>query len=183
MVAEKQGLTSREAEQLIELLGKLRWPVPENVFYAICENLVSCTVELAVLRSPDDPEILLIERHDKYFDGWHLPGGIQRPGERASETLARIMKEELDITAVGGTPEFIPEQLEFLKGTGSLEVSRGQERTWLFILWVAHEEIPGKQFFSLNTLPSNFLRHHKKIIDVVRIHISIHDCRKDGDDS
>ena len=166
-------LTTEENAELARLIRMIEWPTDLEVFYALCEKTVMSSIELAILqyryRSPV-PEILLIERHDPYFDGWHMPGSIVYPGRNAKKTISLILKREAGVEATHNTPRFI-ETSDVMQGDGPGQCRRGQEIHRLFLVILApFEFIPTtdvKKFFPLYRIPADTLPHHKVMIEYI----------------
>lgn len=164
-------MTDKEARQLTELLYKMKFPVPEEVFCALCENLIMCSTELAVLRRGERGlEILLTYRNDRYFKGWHITGTILLPGDTFESGANRVIKTEVKQKVT--TPEFIDHFMAH-KGTGDHEYMRGQVFAHLFKCFLK-EEYKGKgTFFPLDQIPEDTLPAHMYLISLVRKSTSV----------
>lgn len=91
-------LTKKETEQLALLLGKIDDPhsgLPQPVFDALCNVIPFTACELAIMNKKG--ELLLTWREDKWWKGWHFPGGLMRYRESFDE---RIKKTALQETGV-----------------------------------------------------------------------------------
>jgi ADP-ribose pyrophosphatase YjhB (NUDIX family) len=77
-----------------EGLGVPRLPGP--AFVALKGVVAQPTVEVLVTR--DGRDVLLTPRHDKHWDGWHLPGGFVGAEESLEAACARIGERELGVT-------------------------------------------------------------------------------------
>lgn len=167
-------LDDSEAQLLGELIRKLSWPVPKVVFDALCEKLIMCPLELAVLEERDDGLSLLLHHReqDAYYDGttWHMPGTILRPGETAETGLVRLIASE--VGSLRGTPEFFG-CYDVLKGTEAGTSERGQVMSRLFTVRIASDDVvsldDGKKFFPLASIEEKMLiNDHKLYVRLLR---------------
>lgn len=160
------ALTKSEEQELCQLLQKMTWPVSHEVFNTLCGTIITNPIELAVLRQTEnETDVLMIERHDKFFDGWHIPGTVVCPGDTEESALKRLIEKEVGATV--SRPRFI-DRMHFPKGTGEGENPRGQEISLLFVCEIGGEyKGPGK-FFPVGNIPETTLTSHKVLIDRVR---------------
>lgn len=169
-------LTEVENRQLIELLGRLTWPVPPDVFDAICENFSVTPIELAVVRDgKEGPEIFMIYRNDAYFKGWHITGSIIIPGRTVDFVLKDIITREVDISLAEPHFEFVRFR-QAMKGNGPDQSRRSQEVSLIHVLRLPNGTgIPldaERRFFPLDQLPEDIIAHHVNILADVRGYLS-----------
>lgn len=91
-------LTKKEIDQLAALLKKIDDPhggLPQPVFDALCDVVPFVACELAIMNKKG--ELLLTWRDDKWWKGWHFPGGLMRYRETVDE---RIKKTALNETGI-----------------------------------------------------------------------------------
>lgn len=70
--------------------------MPEQLFEAFLPKAVCAIVELVVRNKAG--KILLTWRDDKFYRGWHIPGGFMGVGESLEQAAQRIAKRELGST-------------------------------------------------------------------------------------
>lgn len=155
------ALTPDETESLVELLEKMERPYPEELFLALCANVIMCPVEIIPLTR--EGKVLLLRRPstDPWFSNlWHTPGSLQLKGDTITSTQQRIIENELqglDCSAL----EFFGYE-DVMRGSGEAENPRGQERPLIFVAWVKEESYQGDgRFFPIAELPDDTLSMHK----------------------
>ncbi|MDD5110210.1 MAG: NUDIX hydrolase [Patescibacteria group bacterium] len=92
------ALTKREQNQLVTLLGKIARPkrdLPESIFEALILVVPFLACELVVVDRHG--RILLTWRDDKYWRGWHFPGGLLRYGETFLHRIRYVARHELGV--------------------------------------------------------------------------------------
>src|SRR3989344_240010 len=99
-MANKIPLTPAEMEeqddQLADLLRRAKWPLSPKVFAALVSKTVSTPIELAVF--DNKLRILLFDRKDDEYEGYHMPGTVLRDNETVPDAVERLLKSEV----VGG---------------------------------------------------------------------------------
>ncbi len=158
-------LTPEESKELARLMKKVTFPVTPEVFDAWCEFFTINTVEIALMRNnaAGEREVFLTYRKDNYFDGWHIPGSVIRPGDSVQVVIDRVTKKELEMEI--STPTYL-RWFEREKGIGKDLCPRGQEISLLFsseLIGEPHEHEHGK-FFSFSNLPK-LIPQHPVLID------------------
>jgi len=94
-------MTEKKIQQLINLLKELKSSrlLPPNMPFKVWKELVTIVpapaVEVLVTRNGKD--FLLTERHDKFWNGWHIPGGFLLVKENIEEACNRLATKELGI--------------------------------------------------------------------------------------
>jgi len=128
------------------------------------------TADIAVLRLEEIPEILLIKRQDRPFEGlWALPGGFMEMEESLEETARRELLEETGIKA--------GELIRFDTYDRPGRDPRGRTVTQVFVMiWKADMGTPragsdasGLKWFGLNQLPELAFDHKEIIRDVIQM--------------
>lgn len=101
--------TSKDRQRiacLVEELGSLvpnaREGLPLDVFYLVSRLTPLVNVDLLIQN--EQQETLLVWRHDEFYHGWHIPGGIIRFKEVAANRIRAVAASELGAT-VEATPE------------------------------------------------------------------------------
>ena len=90
-------LTNKEIKKLVSLLAKIKNPhegLPQPVFDALCDVIPFVACELVVIGKKG---ILLTWREDKWWKGWHFPGGLLRYRESFDERIQKVAFDELGI--------------------------------------------------------------------------------------
>ena len=94
-------MTQEEKKTFLDLIEKIKSEnlLPPNMPFELWRGIHSImnlpTVEVLITKSGTD--FLLVERHDDYWDGWHIPGGFLLYKEPIEEACKRIAKKELGI--------------------------------------------------------------------------------------
>lgn len=94
-------MNKKEIKELTRLLKELKESglSPPNTPFAIWTELATIlpapAVEVLVTRTGRD--FLLTKRNDKYWQGWHIPGGFMLAKESVENACLRIAKKELGI--------------------------------------------------------------------------------------
>jgi|SRR3989344_2299849 len=154
-------LSKGEEKKLIYLLGKLDFPVSEELFQSIMSSFVSVPIELAVFN--DKNQILLIYREDKEYNGFHIPGTVLRNNEKVEDALNRLRNTEIRGLKIS-EPRPIG-WVEINKGFGEGEnKSRHEISLPHYCRLTEQNSAVEYNFFELNKLPENILPHHKKLI-------------------
>lgn len=159
------SLTEEEQFELVRLMHKLKFPVPLPVFEAWCKTFGIVCAEVAVFRDiGNGPEILLIYRKDKFFDGWHIPGCVHLPLECIQDTLRRVLEKEIMVEV--DKPIFY-KWFERLQGDGDGQSKRGYELSLVFTTNILGEfrENENEKFFPISNLPSNIVKGHIPIVE------------------
>lgn len=92
-------MTEENISKLVELLREIKSSdlLPPKMPFEVWREIVSLvpapTVE--VLISRNDKDFLLTERNDKYWQGWHIPGGYLLAKETIEDACNRLAKKEL----------------------------------------------------------------------------------------
>lgn len=158
-------LTKKSTGMLINLLGKLKWPLEKDVFHALMPRITSIPIELCVLDREN--RVLTFYRKDDEYDGHHMPGTVLRDNENVSQTVKRLIQSELvggDVTApknIGWT--------EIPRGNGRGENPTRHEISLLFITHLSSTYHGGGGVFSpFDALPDNILPHHRVLVEKFR---------------
>lgn len=82
--------------ELDGLFPDSRRGLPNELFYFVSRLTPLVNVDLLIRNDRD--EILLTWRHDRFYKGWHVPGGIIRFKETAAERITAVALSELGAT-------------------------------------------------------------------------------------
>lgn len=134
----------------------------QDVFYAFCEAVITCPVEVIPVTANGKVLMFLRDDDDKYFRNvWHTCGSIQLPRETIKQTLRRVLDKELDNYQKIGEPKFIG-ILENDMGDGEMECPREQERSVVYIQEIKETENNSKAaFFGFDEIPVNSIKFHR----------------------
>lgn len=91
-------LSQNEIKIFAKIAKKIKNPkagLPQGVFDAISQIVPFPACEIVVINQKK--EILLTWREDKWWKGWHIPGGLMRFGETFKERLEKTAKNELGV--------------------------------------------------------------------------------------
>ena len=76
-------------------IARPKQDVPQLIFDALTTFMPMVAVEIVVVNRRG--EMLLIWREDRYWHGWHFPGGLLRFGESFEERLQKTAQHELGV--------------------------------------------------------------------------------------
>lgn len=147
-------LTSQEKKKLVELLNKITQPhlgLPQEVFDALIKIVPFIACELAIVN--DKKELLLTWRNDKYWCGWHFPGGLLRFRESFDERIQAVAREELDVHI---------SNYAFLQPFNYLDGPRGHVVNLLFLCQTLDTPKSGRWF---KKAPKNIIGHHREFFE------------------
>ena len=84
-------------ELLTELAADLRGFIPDEAWLPAQQAFALPYMEMAVVRrnANGKVQILLVHRVDKYWSGWHIPGGLWRTIQTFRECIASLVRQEL----------------------------------------------------------------------------------------
>jgi ADP-ribose pyrophosphatase YjhB (NUDIX family) len=159
-------LTSEEWQQWSKLTERIQFEnkkIPLEAFHAWSEAFYTIAVELVPFRRKESGlEILLINRNDKYFKGYHTPGAILTPGETVSSKMDELVERELGLDPKNITPVFI-KNYDLPKGKGTNENPRGQTLNIVFACLI-EDEVKDGEWFRREDMPANLLKSFNLII-------------------
>ncbi|HEX5658951.1 MAG TPA: NUDIX domain-containing protein [Polyangiales bacterium] len=150
-------MTEEEVQELARLLRKasaegLGVPrLPKAAFVAMKGVIKQPTVEVLITR--DGRDLLFTPRHDKDWDGWHVPGGFVGAEESLEQACARIGSRELGVTVT----------LERLVGHYSWTDHPYASAISLLCLCRADAAPKDGQFFA--ELPANLITQHRAMLE------------------
>jgi len=91
------GARIREVIQELDgLFPDSRKGLPMELFYFVSRMTPLVNVDLLIRN--DENALLLTWRHDQFYKGWHIPGGIIRFKETAAERIKAVADSELGAT-------------------------------------------------------------------------------------
>ena len=153
------SLSPEEWSQWTELTKKIQFvdgKIPLEAFYAWSESFYTVAVELVPFRLVNgELEILLINRRDPYFDGYHTPGSILVPEKDTNEVMADLIVRELGPKARVKYLQFA-KYYDTMKGDGLGQSPRGQQINLVYTALIEGEVLEG-EWFSKDRLPANII--------------------------
>ncbi|MEK9182889.1 MAG: NUDIX domain-containing protein [Patescibacteria group bacterium] len=144
-------LTPKELKQLSSLLKKIDTPhagLPQPVFDALCGLVPFVACELVIVGKKG---ILLTWRKDKWWLGWHFPGGLLRYRESFEERIQAVARKELGINVI---------DYKFLFAKDCSQGERGHVVSLVFRCETAMTPKRGKFF---KKMPKNIIEAHKEL--------------------
>jgi len=144
-------LNSKEAKHIVSLIKKIDNPhegLPQPIFDALCGIVPFVACELVVINKKR--EILLEWRHDRWWCGWHFPGGLLRFRESFEERLDKVAWDELGINLVS---------YQFLFAKDYSQGLRGHTISLVFLCQTSMKPKKGKFF---KKMPENIIESHKE---------------------
>jgi ADP-ribose pyrophosphatase YjhB (NUDIX family) len=94
-------MNESDQKKLVKLLKNLKkekmYPpnMPFEIWRAIQDLVPTPTAEVIITRTGKD--FLLVERRDKFWGGWHIPGGFMAMGESSETACNRFSQKDLGI--------------------------------------------------------------------------------------
>lgn len=157
------ALAPEEIPLLVNLLGKMEWPVPHEVFRALCKYTTTNPIELVIWNGKN--EIFLVYRKDEDYDGYHMPGTVLRDNESVPQAIERLLKNEVPFYVY---PAKCIGWRETPRGTGEGEDPTRHQIALLYstntLMYKPKIGIPNAGFFHPQSLPTNTLSHHRPLI-------------------
>ncbi len=144
-------LTPKELKQLVSLLKKIDKPhegLPQQVFDTLCNIVPFVACELVV--KDKKKGVLLIWRDDKWFKGWHFPGGLLRYRESFDERIQSVAWKEFGVNIT---------KFKFLFPKDCSQGTRGHCVSLIFECETAMTPKKGKFF---KKMPKNIIDAHKE---------------------
>lgn len=151
----------KEIKQLTSLLKKIDNPqkgLPQEVFEALIKKIPFIGCELVIIRNANisiptsqTGEILLTWRDDKWWKGWHFPGGLLRYGESFKKRLTEVAKNELGVNF---------KSHKFLFPINYNQCPRGHGVSLVFLCETKTKPKAGRFF---KKMPKNIIREHKEL--------------------
>lgn len=131
--------------------------LPDEVFRLTTQLVPMVNVDLLIRNEAG--EILLTWRKDWYFpEGWHIPGGIIRLGEQASERIRQVAEKELHAE--------VDFQEEILAVTEFHYPELPCRSHFISLLYGCtlrtQPELPSNQWGFFRGMPENILEPHRK---------------------
>ena len=94
-------MTEEKIQQLVDLLKELKASnlLPPNMPFQVWKELVTIfpAPAVEVLITQNNKNFLLTERHDEFWNGWHIPGGFILAKENIIDACNRLAQKELGI--------------------------------------------------------------------------------------
>lgn len=150
-------LSQKDIRQFVRLAKKIDKPhegLPKEVFQALCKVVPFAACELAIVNAKK--EILLAWRDDKFWRGWHFPGGLIRFRETFEERIETTAWDELGVRI---------ENFKFLFPINYSQIERGHSVSLVFLCKTDMNPKKGKWF---KTMPKNIIEEHKEVWDKVK---------------
>ena len=144
-------LTAKEQKQLTSLLKKIDKPhdgLPQPVFDALCGVVPFVACELVLVDKKKG--VLLIWRDEKWFKGWHFPGGLLRWRENFEERIQAVAWKEFGVNI---------SKIKFLFPKDYSQSKRGHIVSLVFQCETVMTPKQGKFF---KTMPKNIINAHKE---------------------
>jgi len=145
-------LNQKELKQLTSLLKKIDKPhegLPQPVFDALCGVVPFVACELVVVDKKKG--VLLTWRNDKWWKGWHFPGGLLRYRESFDERIQAVAWKEFGVNI---------SKFKFLYPKDCSQSTRGHVVSLVFQCETAMIPTQGKFF---KTMPKNIIDAHRDL--------------------
>lgn len=152
-------LTKKETRQLSSLLKKIDNPhqgLPQTIFEALVKIVPLVACELVIVSKKG---ILMTWRKDKWWTGWHFPGGLLRYQESFNERIQKVAWDELGVQI---------SSYKFLHEKNYTHSQRGHEVSLIFLCKTKMEPKNGKFF---KRMPKNIIESHKELWAKVKKYI------------
>ena len=124
-----------------------------ELFDAVITVVPQAAIEVLVVDNIENPsKILLIYRADRYYLGWHFPGGYIRFGESFQGTVRSVIKRELDLKV---------KKMEDTNIKQSFVDHRGHTIVNVFLVELEGKSDRGQWF---DHVPEDLLKGHKEFL-------------------
>ncbi len=144
-------LNKKETKQLASLIKKIDNPhegLPQPVFEALTKIIPFVACELVVI---DKKGALLTWREDKWWRGWHFPGGLLRYQESFEERIEQVAWKEFGVNIAS---------FKFLFAKDCKQSNRGCGVSLVFLCKTAMTPNRGRYF---KKMPKNIIEEHKEL--------------------
>lgn len=144
-------INQKEIKQLVSLIKKIDNPhegLPKPVFDVLVKIVPFVACELVI---KEERGILLKWRDDKFWRGWHFPGGLLRVAETFEERIANTAWNELGINI---------KNHKFLCVKGYNTGVRAHTVSLVFLCETEMDPKNGKFF---KKMPKNIIEEHKEL--------------------
>jgi colanic acid biosynthesis protein WcaH len=144
------ALNVKEVKRLSLLLSKIECPhkgLPQAVFDSLINIVPFVACELVIM---DKGGILLTWREDKFWRGWHIPGGLLRFKDSFDKRIKEVAKKELGVNI---------KKYKFLFPINYTDCSRGHAVSLVFLCQVDATPKDGKFF---RKMPKDIIKEHQE---------------------
>lgn len=144
-------LNQKELKQLTALLKKIDKPhegLPQPIFDALCDVVPFVACELIVKNKKG---ILLTWREDKWWKGWHFPGGLLRYRENFDERIQKVAWDELGVNITG------------YKFLFPINYSQGVRGHCVSLVFLCETNVASKSGKFFKKMPKNIISAHKEL--------------------
>ena len=151
-------INKKEIKQLASLIKKIDNPhegLPQPIFEALIKIIPFIACELVVVGKKG---LLLTWREDKWWRGWHFPGGLLRYQENFEERIEKIAWKELGVNITN---------CKFLLVKDCPFSNRGHFISLVFLCKTSMTPKFGKFF---KKMPKNIIEDHKEMWERVHLH-------------
>ncbi|OFZ55546.1 MAG: hypothetical protein A3D92_11390 [Bacteroidetes bacterium RIFCSPHIGHO2_02_FULL_44_7] len=144
----------KQFASLIKKIGDVRKGLSKPLFDALCKIVVFPACELVLVNNKK--EILLTYRKDKYWKGWHFPGGLIRFRESLVKRLKTTAKAELGVSL---------SNLKFLFPINYPLSKRGHSLSLVYLCKTKNHPKDGQWF---KTMPKDIIPEHRELWRMVK---------------
>jgi len=151
-------INQKEIKHLVSLIKKIDNPhegLPQPVFDALIKVVPFVACELAVVGKKG---ILLTWREDKWWKGWHFPGGLLRYQESFEERMDQVAWKEFGVNI--SSCKFL-----FVK-----DCSHGKRGHVVSLIFICHTSMTPKSGKFFKKMPKNIIEDHKEMWERVHPH-------------
>ena len=153
-------LLKEDLKNFKRIIGKIKQPekgLQQEVFNVLCGVVTHVACELVIINNKK--EKLLTFRKDKFWNGWHFPGGLLRYRENFSSRLKQVAKMELGVKLISA---------KFLFPINYINSKRGHDVSLVFLCKLNGKPKIGKWF---KIMPKNIIPEHKILWKELKKHI------------
>ena len=143
-------ITPKELKLLTSLLKKIENPhegLPKPLFDALCRIVPFVACELII---KSEKGILLTWREDKWWRGWHLPGGLFRYRESFEERIQATAWKELGVS------------ISNYKFLFPLDYSQGKRAHCVSLIFLCETSMKPKDGKFFKKMPKNIIGEHRE---------------------